>query len=485
VLSYPEYVDDIPQQAGASQTIKRENSLEPLVEPINPTRRRSEAMLSYLSNLMAIRDKSKQSTALSYPTSTERKSTESNDEIMPIKLKSTEDESHQVVLSYPENTQFEPIKPNEELVPVKLGSIEDELLFDTTNIIPKPAKSNEEPVPIKLESKKDNSNQDAFRSSSGYIKPEAIKATEELMAVDSEPTMNDSDEESERERVVLDCVVNDSPVPNPSVHSFRLPRRPHNISAGSERNQIKKTSSLLDLQDEENISEKEEMDIDLPRGSHKRKAKQQDDISNDKPQKVKEQDDIDAEKETEAATSSSDILPTLPYDPIDDYEVQAVGADEHWLTYPFPVQNSVVVYKEDMIRLNEDTYLNDTLLEVFPKIWADEFPSASIHMFSPFFYTKLTDTKDSAINYGKVRKWTKDEDIFKKKLLIIPMHQSSHWYILLVTNPGYCIQGAKGAEYHEHVDYEQEQPSSSNGRPTRKTRVKKMIYPGTELNPQK
>ncbi|RCH79712.1 hypothetical protein CU098_002632, partial [Rhizopus stolonifer] len=71
----------------------------------------------------------------------------------------------------------------------------------------------------------------------------------------------------------------------------------------------------------------------------------------------------------------------LPYDPIDDYELIVTGADEHLLTYPFRGKKSVTVYERDLDRLKDETYLNDTLLDVFPKIWSDEYPEANIYTF--------------------------------------------------------------------------------------------------------
>lgn len=143
-----------------------------------------------------------------------------------------------------------------------------------------------------------------------------------------------------------------------------------------------------------------------------------------------QQEEVEEEQEVEVRIE-------LPHDPIDDEEVNKIGNDQHILTYPFDGKKSVTVYDRDLDRLNEDQFLNDTLLDVYPKIWADEYPLASTHTFSSFFYTKLAGDNT---NYEKMSRWTANVNIFEKKLIIIPVAQHHHWYLVVVTNPGCCIR---------------------------------------------
>ncbi|KAI8641371.1 hypothetical protein BD408DRAFT_418154 [Parasitella parasitica] len=167
----------------------------------------------------------------------------------------------------------------------------------------------------------------------------------------------------------------------------------------------------------------------------------------------------------------------LPPDPIDDYVIEPTGSDEHILSYPFDKKKSIAVYERDFERLEDETYLNDTLIDIFPKIWADEYPEASIYTFSSFFFTKLSDPH-SSIHYDTVQRWTLSTDIFEKKYVIIPVAQDNHWFLLLVVNPGYCIQGSKGLEYHEDfLELDQETAA--------KLPRKRPIPAGTTLNPNK
>ncbi|KAG2229619.1 hypothetical protein INT48_004080 [Thamnidium elegans] len=145
--------------------------------------------------------------------------------------------------------------------------------------------------------------------------------------------------------------------------------------------------------------------------------------------------------------------PKLPYDPIDDEPIKPIGVDKHLLTYPFEGKKSVTIYERDLERLEEDQFLNDSLLDIFPKIWADQYPNSSTHTYSSFFYTKLAGD-GSSVNYDKIGRWTANINIFEKKLIIIPIAQHHHWYLVVVTNPGLCINNR--ADYGLKIDHIEE-----------------------------
>lgn len=196
-----------------------------------------------------------------------------------------------------------------------------------------------------------------------------------------------------------------------------------------------------------------------------------------KKKREKELDDLFDYPPKDDPKPSSPVI--LPYDPIDDYEIQPVDTnEEHYLTFPFKAKKSVTVFQRDYERLDDDTYLNDTLMDVFPKIWADEFPDASIYTFSSFFFTKLSGPHNT-MHYDTVKRWTANEDIFKKKFLIIPIAQHNHWFLIVVMNPGYCIQGEKGQEYHP--DFMDEDVVEIVSKKTKK----KSKEAGTPLDPTK
>jgi Ulp1 family protease len=58
-----------------------------------------------------------------------------------------------------------------------------------------------------------------------------------------------------------------------------------------------------------------------------------------------------------------------------------------------------------------------------------------LYCLSSFFYTKLVE-----LGPPGVIRWTKNENIFNKKLIFIPINGQNHWSLLVVINPG-CVGG--------------------------------------------
>ncbi|KAI8611120.1 hypothetical protein BC830DRAFT_1069097 [Chytriomyces sp. MP71] len=51
----------------------------------------------------------------------------------------------------------------------------------------------------------------------------------------------------------------------------------------------------------------------------------------------------------------------------------------------------------------------------------------------------------------RVRRWTKQLDIFQKKFLLVPINENLHWYLAVVWNPGAFLKPAVGDEKVETV----------------------------------
>jgi hypothetical protein len=123
----------------------------------------------------------------------------------------------------------------------------------------------------------------------------------------------------------------------------------------------------------------------------------------------------------------------------------------------------------DLSRLDEDEFLNDTLIDfglryIAADLDANTDPSTptsqrlrsdDIHVFNPFFYKKISSkakgvarssTGDNAAAYPdwpayeSVRKWTNKVDIFQKRFLIIPINENLHWYMAVIHNPGIVLE---------------------------------------------
>lgn len=111
----------------------------------------------------------------------------------------------------------------------------------------------------------------------------------------------------------------------------------------------------------------------------------------------------------------------------------------------------VTVY--DYFSLEEGEYLNDAIINFHLAYLAQEKLSddnkKDVHIFSTHFYTKLSNVpkkkKGESTSktrgeraYERVKRWTKEVDLFSKKLVVIPICEDNHWYVLLICNPG-CI----------------------------------------------
>ncbi|KAI9327912.1 hypothetical protein BDR26DRAFT_68515 [Obelidium mucronatum] len=121
------------------------------------------------------------------------------------------------------------------------------------------------------------------------------------------------------------------------------------------------------------------------------------------------------------------------------YEPQVV------VIYPRTGTNLVTIHKEDLERLKEGEFLNDTLIEFYIRYTTLTYNSDRLddfHIFNTFFFQTLT-TKDEGAKklviddtFKKLKRWTRKFDIFKKKFLIVPINERIHWYLAVIWNPG-------------------------------------------------
>ncbi|CCM02457.1 uncharacterized protein FIBRA_04556 [Fibroporia radiculosa] len=125
--------------------------------------------------------------------------------------------------------------------------------------------------------------------------------------------------------------------------------------------------------------------------------------------------------------------------------------DELILVYPPTGPGAINIYKSDLKRLDEGSYLNDTLIEFGLKLWladlkADDPSFAEqVHVFSSFFYKKIN-VKDKDEGYQSVRKWTSKFDIFQKKYIVVPINENFHWYLAIICNPEFVLVPAPVSE---------------------------------------
>ena len=68
----------------------------------------------------------------------------------------------------------------------------------------------------------------------------------------------------------------------------------------------------------------------------------------------------------------------------------------------------------------------------------DDALKEKIFIFDSHFYDKLilTNDKNPGRKHDNVARWTKKVDLFQKQMLVIPVCQHKHWFLILVINPG-------------------------------------------------
>eukprot|EP01083_Nonionella_stella_P285791 972851_1 len=103
-----------------------------------------------------------------------------------------------------------------------------------------------------------------------------------------------------------------------------------------------------------------------------------------------------------------------------------------FVTYP-PGSSKFTITHGDLVRLEPEIYLNDTLIDFYLKHLqlSPGFPS-SVYMFNSFFYKRFISTQSKDERYGHVKNWTKKDDIFAKDYVIVPVNQHLHWSLVVI-----------------------------------------------------
>ncbi|GAA6015130.1 hypothetical protein JCM10207_003612 [Rhodosporidiobolus poonsookiae] len=138
-------------------------------------------------------------------------------------------------------------------------------------------------------------------------------------------------------------------------------------------------------------------------------------------------------------------------------EPEKYRPEEVVLEYPMqrvPGVSSVSLTWGDTKRLNDEEFLNDTLIEFGLKRALEKVQQADtkrpepervfdqIHVFNSFFYKQLSTkvNKSKGSSYQLVEKWTKKVDLFRKKYIVVPINEQFHWYLAIIVNPAAILQ---------------------------------------------
>lgn len=95
--------------------------------------------------------------------------------------------------------------------------------------------------------------------------------------------------------------------------------------------------------------------------------------------------------------------------------------------------NKHMLDMDDLTTLDGQNWLNDQIINMYGELIVDAVPD-KVHFFNSFFHRQLV-TK----GYNGVKRWTKKVDLFKKTLLLIPIHLEVHWSLITVNLPNRII----------------------------------------------
>nr|CAH8868528.1 unnamed protein product [Trichobilharzia regenti] len=133
--------------------------------------------------------------------------------------------------------------------------------------------------------------------------------------------------------------------------------------------------------------------------------------------------------------------------------------------------DGITLTKSDLQCLEPGALINDAIINFYLKYLYFEqltdFQRQATHVFNVFFYSRLTggnvsvDTRNSTVTetttemilarHANVAKWTRRVDLFSKDYIIIPINESSHWFVALVCYPWMAGMVSYTALYDEQV----------------------------------
>ncbi|XP_014242580.1 sentrin-specific protease 7-like [Cimex lectularius] len=125
---------------------------------------------------------------------------------------------------------------------------------------------------------------------------------------------------------------------------------------------------------------------------------------------------------------------------IDDYPDKDCERVEPILVYKMG-KGGITIYPENFACLENSMYIDDIIIDFYlmwfykNKLGAED--QKRTHVFSSFFYTRLTSDENSTIQdrHNKVARWTKSLDIFSKDFLIVPLNICQHWMVAVICFP--------------------------------------------------
>ncbi|KAG8194440.1 hypothetical protein JTE90_011049 [Oedothorax gibbosus] len=136
--------------------------------------------------------------------------------------------------------------------------------------------------------------------------------------------------------------------------------------------------------------------------------------------------------------------------------------NEILLTYPAPpsIGRMNITYA-DFKCLNEGKFLNDAIIDFYLKYFFDteltDSDQKRTQIFSSYFYSRLTQKTKPNIpvtkieRYDRVKKWTRNIDLFSKDFIIVPIYHESHWFLAVICHPSRVPDAPSEPKEQEHT----------------------------------
>ena len=127
--------------------------------------------------------------------------------------------------------------------------------------------------------------------------------------------------------------------------------------------------------------------------------------------------------------------------------------------FPHGQSPCITVTLRDYKTLELATFLNDTIIDFYLTwLYARVLPAkqkAAVHIFPTLFFKRLMQVPDNIslinsyekdeslsqaqIRHTRVKGWSKKLNLFAKDMIIFPICEESHWYLVIVIKPGMIL----------------------------------------------
>lgn len=99
--------------------------------------------------------------------------------------------------------------------------------------------------------------------------------------------------------------------------------------------------------------------------------------------------------------------------------------------------NGINIKKEDLYYLSPGIELNDSIIDMFLSYFYEKYPSKWIYIYNTHFYPLLLRNMKRSVQIPKSNfKGSSNTLVFKYKYLFIPICESQHWSLFVISYPG-------------------------------------------------